>query len=189
MTLDTGFLTAELNSCLHLRAHQETRTRMTLPRFKPPPVVLPPSDGVERQGSRLVKRHLGKIEAATSPLTLANPKNWRKQAHEITNGGVDLLKKLYDIAMGVPFSAKLENGNYTEPEVPSLDTQRAAAKDLFEFINGKAVAQTEVLRAEKEAEDVEQYRALSDEQLNQFLERVREGEEDAVLIEEGEKSQ
>ena len=33
---------------------------------------------------------------------------------------------------------------------------------------------------------MEQYRALSDEQLNQFLERVREGEEDAVLIEEGE---
>ena len=49
--------------------------------------------------------------------------------------------------------------------IPSVETQRAAAKDIAEFLHGKAVAQTEVMKAEKENEDVMQYQALSDADL------------------------
>jgi len=64
-------------------------------------------------------------------------------------------------------------------ETPTVEVQRQAAKDVIEFLHGKAVAQTEVVNAEKEAEDLAQLTALTDEQLadaaRPFLERVRKG--------------
>lgn len=150
---------------------------MVLPRFKAQPVEAKPST-LEKQGNRLVSRDAeGRIEKATSPVTVAKPKNWRKATRELTNNGLDLIQRLYDLAMGSPHRAVLEDGQYTEWEVPGLETQRAAAKDLLEFLHGKAVAQTEVLKAAKESEEVEKYQALSDDALKEFLKRVESGEE------------
>lgn len=163
---------------------------MVLPRFKPAPVEVKPST-VERQANRLVKRSpTGSIEKATTPVVLNKPVNWRKATRELTNNGLDLIKRLYDISQGAPYRAVLEDGKYTEWEVPTIETQRAAAKDLFEFLHGKAVAQTEVLKAAKESEEVEKYQALSDDALKEFLKRVESGEEvDAEFAEltEGEE--
>ena len=152
---------------------------MVLPRFKPPAGT----GDLTVQGGKLVERdEKGRVVNAVVIPTIPSVKNWRKFAREMTDNGVALLMRLNDLAHGKPFRATLDDGTTSEWEVPTLETQRAAAKDLFEFLNGKAVAQTEVLAAEKQADDVEQYRALSDEQLREaampFLERVNKKAED-----------
>jgi hypothetical protein len=57
----------------------------------------------------------------------------------------------------------------------------AATKDLLDRGWGKAVAQTEVVKAELEAEDAAQYAAMSDDALREaarpFLERAQKERE------------
>lgn len=146
---------------------------MTLPRFK----STAGAGTLTTQGGKVVERdEKGRVVNAVVVPSVPSLKNWRKFARELTDNGASLLVRLNDIAHGKPFRAVRDDGTESEWEVPALETQRAAAKDLFEFIHGKAVAQTEVLAAEKATEDVEQYKALSDEALaaaaRPFLERV-----------------
>lgn len=153
---------------------------MVLPRFKPTASVEPQKteSTLEKQGNRLVTRNAeGRIEKATSPVVIPSAKNWRKFARELSNGGVDGIRRLYEISQGQPFRVQLPDGRYSDWEVPTLETQRAAAKDFHELVHGKAVAQTEVLKAAKESEEVEKYQALSDDALKEFLKRVESGEE------------
>lgn len=150
--------------------------------------------GISVQGEALVKRdESGKVTAfARPPKTPDIPKitNWRRQARDVTDNGLDMLRVLINIANGEPCKTKLPDGSETDYIVPTLELRRQAAKDVWEFIHGKAVAQTEVLHAEKEAEDTAQYAAFSDAQLMEaakpFLERV---EKEKAKLTEGESDE
>ena len=135
---------------------------------------------VERDSEGTITRRASPPERGMPPL-----RNWRRQVRQMTDNGIDAFKVLINIMNGTPQKVQLPDGRESDRITPSIETQRAAAKDIIEFINGKAVAQTEVMHAEKEAEDVEQYQAMSDEALREaalpFLERAQkkltEGEE------------
>lgn len=89
----------------------------------------------------------------------------RAALRKLTNNGLDLYLRLYDISMGKAHVVKLDDGRETEPMVPSIDVQRQAAKDLIEFMHGKAVAQTEIIKADEQHAEQEQLQAMSDDQL------------------------
>lgn len=138
---------------------------------------------VTAQAGALVERdETGKIVKKTvAPLTSVDkPKgkqaNFRSHLRQLTNGGLDTLARLVNIANGVPQRAVLDDGSYTEWVVPTVSEQRQALEFLAEFQFGKAVAQTEVVKAETEAEDHAQYAAMSDAALREaarpFLERI-----------------
>lgn len=116
---------------------------------------------VRDETGKLITRVLGNISDKATPRALLR---------KLTNNGADLYVRLHDIAMGKPHIVQLADGSTSEPIVPTIETQRAATKDLIEFLHGKAVAQTEVREAEEQAQQMEQIQALSDEEL---MERVR----------------
>jgi hypothetical protein len=155
---------------------------MTLPIFK-------------RQGNHIVARdpdtdkvvrdrHGEPVHALAPPR--ARPETLRRAIHRLTDGGQLLLETHLNIALGRPFTVKMPDGSMSTPEIPTAETRRAANLDILQFGFGKAVAQTEVVKAEQEAEDVEQYRAMSNEALRDaarpFLERA-----DKPALEEGEE--
>lgn len=115
-------------------------------------------------------------------------KNWRQYARLMTNDGMDMFEKMVSIAKGEAFQTTitLPTGEkmLSEPMIPPLSVQKEAAKDVFELLHGKAVAATEVVKAEEEAKELERVRAMSDDELYRLLER---GTEEAVLIEAGEE--
>lgn len=115
-------------------------------------------------------------------------KNWRQYARLMTNDGLDMFQKMVSIAKGEAFQTEitLPTGEkmLSEPMIPPLSVQKEAAKDVFELIHGKAVAATEVVKAEEEAKELERVRAMSDDELYRLLER---GTEEAVLIEAGDE--
>lgn len=170
---------------------------MVLPRFKPPAVADEKTSvrgdvQVRQEGARLVERdesgRIKRVSSAVDPL-LKPKQNWRRLLREMTNDGAEPAIRLVELSRGKPFRAELEDGRYSDWEVPTLETQRQAAKDLVEFLNGKAVPQTDLLKAEMQEEDLAQYRALSDEQLREaalpYLERLdkqRRLAEDAEVV-------
>jgi hypothetical protein len=86
-------------------------------------------------------------------------KNWRQYARLMTNDGLDMFQKMVSIAKGEAFQTEitLPTGEkmLSEPMIPPLSVQKEAAKDVFELIHGKAVAATEVVKAEEEAKEIE----------------------------------
>lgn len=122
---------------------------------------------VRDESGKLMTRVLGDVTSKSTPRTLLR---------KMTNNGADLYMRLYDIAMGKAHVVQMSDGLMLEPQVPTLEVQRAASKDLLEFLHGKAVAQTEVKEAEQQAQVMEQIQALSDEEL---FERAR------ALMQEG----
>ena len=135
------------------------------------------------QGDALVKRDSeGQVIARASPLAASAAKNFRSQLRQVTNNGLDQLATLHAISQGLPWRAELPDGTHTDWIVPTTTERAAAAQLLWEYMHGKAVAQTEVLKAEQEADDVAQYRAMSDEQLREavapYLERVKKKDEE-----------
>lgn len=135
---------------------------------------------VTEQGGTLVTRdEKGNVIAKARPLGSGATKveSWRSQMRRINNGGMDTLLKIANIANGVPTrSINPEDGSYTEWAVPTIAEQLNAAQFLAEFQLGKAVAQTEVVKAEEASNDQAQYAAMSDEALREaalpFLERA-----------------
>ena len=111
-------------------------------------------------------------------------KNWRHWARLMTNDGMNQFEKMVAISEGRAFQTTitLPTGEkvLSEPMVPPLSVQKEAAKDVFEFLHGKAVAATEVVKAEEEAKELERVRAMSDDELYRLLER---GTEEAVIVE------
>lgn len=100
----------------------------------------------------------------------------RAALRAMTNNGLDLYARLVDIANGKPHVFRYEkDGREFESEVlvPSLDLQRQTAKDLLEFLHGKAVPQTELVAAEEQQQQMEQMAALSDEQLLAIISKKR----------------
>ena len=142
------------------------------------------------QGGVLVERNeKGFVTKKATPLSPAAPKvvSWRAQMRQLTNGGIDTLVRLANIANGVPQRTTLEDGTHSEWVVPSISEQRQALQFLAEFQLGKSVTQNEIVRAEAEADEHAQLSAMSDEALRDaarpFLERsdkkrLTEGEEE-----------
>lgn len=94
----------------------------------------------------------------------------RAAVRRVTNNGVDLYLRLYDIATGKPHIYREYDANgkvlrESQPVLPSIESQRAAAKDLIEFLHGKAVPQTDVVQAEEQQVALDQLQAMSDDQL------------------------
>lgn len=141
------------------------------------------------QGGVLVERDAkGLVVKKSTPLSPSVPKvvSWRAQLRQLTNGGMDTLARLQNIANGVPQRTTLDDGTYSEWIVPSISEQRQALQFLAEFQLGKSVAQTEVIKAEAEADEHAQLSAMSDAALRDaarpFLERVEK-----KLLDEGEE--
>ncbi len=87
-------------------------------------------------------------------------------------------EKLFDIlarfAEGRPWFAELPDGKCSAPIIPSSDVCLRAAMFLHETLHGKAVAQTEIQKAEKEAQDFEAVRALDDDELERRAAKILE---------------
>lgn len=100
----------------------------------------------------------------------AGKETLRKAIARLTNDGHDLIMRLNALSQGIPQVATLPDGRMSEPVIPTPEVQLQATKDLIDRAYGKAVAQTEVLKAVREAEEVEQYQAMSDAELERIIE-------------------
>jgi hypothetical protein len=124
-------------------------------------VVLRDKDG------RVVQDEYQQAKAAVLPTRKADKLDaytWRHFLRKMTNGGDDLLLNMIALANGIPHSVT-HNGQESTPVIPSPEVRRAANMDLITLLHGKAVAQTEVIAAEKEASEAAQYQAMSDDAL------------------------
>ena len=127
------------------------------------------------QGGVLVARDENERVVAAHPVpaegkSIAQKKEtWRTAMRRLTNDGLDQMTVLHNLSQGIAYKVTLPDGRESEPIIPTPEVRRAAAIDLLHMLHGKPVAQTEVVRAEQEAEDAAQYASFSDEQLEQAL--------------------
>jgi hypothetical protein len=105
---------------------------------------------------RVIEKAVGSIQKRST---------WRSLLRKMTDNGAELYGIMLEIARGKPFTARLEDGRESEPIVPTPAVRLAAAKELVEFLHGKAVPQHLALQAEEEAQRVEQMQAMTDDQL------------------------
>lgn len=95
------------------------------------------------------------------------------------------MDRLHDIlsslAEGKAWMAELADGRCSAPVLPSSDIRLRAAMFLHESLYGKAVAQTEIQRAEQEAKEFEAVRALDDDALEAEAFRILEARKVAKL--------
>lgn len=141
---------------------------------------------VSKQGGMLIARDANnRIVSTTRPVErpTVEIKTWKKQLRELTETehGNILLVKMVNIAAGAPQRTVLDDGTYTEWVVPTISEQRQAAQFLLEMGYGKAVPQTEVVKAEIESEDLEQYRAIPTKDLIEHLRPMLERGEEVVI--------
>lgn len=141
------------------------------------------------QGEVLVERdEEQRVIKRAHPLPGAPAKvSHRAQLRALTNGGLEQWATLRNIANGMPWRAELPDGTHTDWIVPTTAERMQAAQFLYEQQRGKAVAATEIMRVDSEGEeyDRKQLAALSEEQLDKWLERVQKGE--APVLPEGEE--
>ena len=103
---------------------------------------------------------------AESMPQVTKSKNWRDAlGARIGTRGEKIWEILADLAEGKAWMAQLPDGQISIPVIPSSDVRLRAAIALAEMKFGKAVAQTEILKAEAEASEMESIRALSDAEL------------------------
>ncbi len=143
------------------------------------------ADELKREGRYAVLRD-SKGNLVTKVIAKKDDReNWRAVLRRLTNNGQDQFERLVAISMGEPFVAKLDDGRQSEPIIPTIMNQQLAAQFLIEQMHGKAVAQTEMRKAEAETKLVEQFRSMSDAELNALIfnsgevvetERLPEGE-------------
>jgi len=88
---------------------------------------------------------------------------------------------LADLAEGKAWMAQLPDGQCSVPVLPSSDVRLRAAMFLHEALYGKAVAQTEIVKAEQEAKEFESVRALSDEELDREASKILTARQVKVL--------
>jgi len=133
-------------------------------------------DGTQRRA--LTPSRVDASLAAPNPDKAQHEQTWRRALKALTNNGQKLYERAVRIAMGeviVPSSYYIDptTGERTEfrgePEVASLDLQARTIKDLHEMMHGKAVIETEVTAAEKEAEKQQALEAMTDEQLRAII--------------------
>lgn len=103
-----------------------------------------------------------------------NPKRklaWREVLGKLTGNGTDLLAKMHAIANGEIFTpvGTDRDGREFQPMVPTIEQQLHAQQMLWEYLHGKAVAQTEVVKASEAADELERLKALSDDELHKLI--------------------
>lgn len=113
----------------------------------------------------------------------SRPKNWREDLRQQTKNGAELHRIMLSLARGEAWQASLPDGKISAPMIPSGDVRLRAAMFLEEQLFGKAVAQTEVTRAEQEAKELEAIRALTDDELAAEAERILEARRVPALTE------
>lgn len=104
------------------------------------------------------------------------PQTWRRALDKLTNGGKDMQLVLIDLMHGNAYTPRVFDrdgkervGVSCEPIIPSAEVRRAAAMNLHEMLHGKAVAETEVVASEREAEKKLQLESMSDAQLQAYI--------------------
>jgi hypothetical protein len=104
------------------------------------------------------------------------PETWRRALSKLTEGGKDMQLVLIDLMHGNAYTPRVFDkdgkerlGVSCEPIIPSAEVRRAAAMNLHEMLHGKAVAETEVVASEREAEKKLQLESMSDAQLQQYI--------------------
>lgn len=137
------------------------------------------------QGDALVRRDTRTGEVVDKALPVAGAPvrfNARAMLRQVTNGGMEQLLTLHAISQGMPWRAELPDGKQTDWIVPTTAERMQAAQTLWEYQHGKAVAQTEVLKAAEASDELAQYQAFSDEQLAEaalpYLQRINKKDED-----------
>jgi hypothetical protein len=125
-----------------------------------------------QQGQIAVIRDDKGTVVAHAPLLPAKSRKetWRAALRRLTNNGADLHATLYNLSQGTPLTYTLPDGRTSEPIIPSPEVMRAAAVNLIEFLHGKAVAQSEVTKAEEDSVRLDQLSAYSDEELRKIVE-------------------
>lgn len=94
------------------------------------------------------------------------PKNFRDALRaRVGSNGELIWDTLVDLAEGRAWQVELPDGRVSQPMIPSSDVRLRAAQDLRETLFGRAVLQTEAIKAEEEAQNLAQIRALSDDEL------------------------
>lgn len=145
---------------------------------------------LKRQGSHLVaRREDGTVKAhATVQRADTRPQTWRRALSKLTNDGNDMLECLYSLMHGNAYTPRVFDKHGKEdltkacdPIIPTAEVRRMSAMNLHEMLRGKAVAETEVIASEREAEKAKQLESMSDEQLQAYI----DGE--YKLIEPGEE--
>lgn len=131
-----------------------------------------PVKTIHEQGPFILARDVDdKLVARVMKSDKVSSKNsWRAALRALTNNGNDLYATLINISRGVPHVPILPDGSEGEPITPSIESMRQAAKDLIEFLNGKAVPQTEVVKAEEQGAELDKMRAMSDMELLKIVE-------------------
>lgn len=131
----------------------------------------------DEQGKR-VARSLEPVRSAA----------WRDIISQMTNNGADLLVRMLAIAQGQTFvpEGKDEEGRSPRPLVPTIDQQLHAQQLLWEYQHGKAVPQTEVVKAMDAAVEAEQYKAMTDDELWKLATKKRKELADSTEGDEGE---
>ena len=138
-----------------------------------------------QNGRAVVRDERGFVVKASAARELATPKKKSRRAtlRDITENeaGQSLLDiNMVYIALGQPWRATLPDGSYTDWVVPTTSERLDALRFLTEQRDGKAVAQTELLKAMVEEDSAEQYRAYTDEQIAEaarpYLERMNKKE-------------
>lgn len=131
-----------------------------------------------RQGNHLVARKEdGTVKAHTVVQRAEKkPETWRRALAKLTNNGQDMLECLYSLMHGNAYTprvygadGKLDPNRSIQPIIPTPEVRRASAMNLHEMLRGKAVAETEVIASEKEAEKKLQLESMSDEQLQAYI--------------------
>lgn len=145
----------------------------------------PPYKKVSRQGNSVVVREEREVAGVPKMVVAAHaivqradtrPETWRRALYRLTNGGQDMQLALIDLMHGNAYTPKVfdkhgreKEGVSCEPIIPSAEVRRAAAMNLHEMLHGKAVAETEVIASEREAEKKMQLESMSDAQLQQYI--------------------
>lgn len=122
------------------------------------------------------------FKVVTDALKEAQPDlrgNWRQRLR--AKIGDRLEEILLELAEGRAWVPTLPDGQITDPVVPSSDVRLRAALALKELMDGKAVPQTEIVKAEQEAQDLEAVRALSDAELEAEARKILESRRPKAL--------
>jgi len=96
---------------------------------------------------------------------------WREILGKLTDNGTAMLIRMHNIANGQSFTptGTDREGRVYEPIIPTIEQQLHANQLLWEYLHGKAVAQTEVVKASEAANEMERLRAMSDAELHQLI--------------------
>lgn len=99
--------------------------------------------------------------------------SWRAALKRLTGNGKSLYEAMYNLAMGVPIVHRLSDGRVSEPVCPSPEVMFRAQQALIEMMHGKAVAQSEVSKAEEDERLRDSFKAMSEAELWAMLEKRR----------------